>query len=574
MSTNTNKITVPQSGLRVIENLEKPQNGLKGLKYWKQDLLAGLVVSFVATPVSVGIAIASGAPPIAGLISAVVAGMVLPLIGGSYVTISGPAAGLAPVVYGAILALSHNGDLSTGFYLVLPVIFMVGLIQMIMSQLKVGGYSKLFPIPVIEGMMASIGLMIIFKQIPMLIGHKFQAHEFWGIVAEVPHELFQIKPKVFILGLISLGLVIALYCLKKRFKLLQTFPPQLITVVIGTILGQFLFLDKKFLINIPDNPLQNAMHPENFMALFSQVGILSIVPLVIITLTLIDGIESLATITAVDKIDPHHRKSDPDKTLLAMGACNVVFSLVGGLTIIPEILRSSTNILVGGKTQWANFFCAGFVLLYLILFKDAIGAIPLTVLSAIVIFTGYTLCRPSLWKRTFQVGWEQFFIFAWTIFITVTFDLMWGILSGLMVAILINTGLTIHALNKNKCCSKSITTCLVDMFRNPVREIRMTERSWEIDINKPLVSTNVFHLIKSLSMVPAGIRLINLHLSNEVLLVDHTAADHLLDHIERHNVTSKSKIELVGIEKLKPFNGSKKSTRLLDIERDQMSVAG
>src|SRR5690349_15840303 len=113
---------------------EKPQNGLKGLKYWKQDLLAGLVVSFVATPVSIGIAIASGAPPIAGLISAIVAGFVLPLFGGSYVTISGPAAGLAPVIYSSILALSmgHTANLEQGFHLLLPVIFLMGLFQIIL----------------------------------------------------------------------------------------------------------------------------------------------------------------------------------------------------------------------------------------------------------------------------------------------------------------------------------------------------------------------------------------------------------------------------------------------------------
>lgn len=193
-------------------------------------------------------------------------------------TISGPAAGLASAIYAAILALNHN-DMQTGFKMLLPVIFFVGIIQMILSQLKVARYSKIFPMSVIEGMMASIGLMIVFKQIPLIIGHKFLAHEFWGIVLETPSEMMaHAEPKVFALGAISLLLVIGLYMLKNRIRFLQTFPPQLIIVIIGTILGQALMLDHKFLISLPENPLANAMNWSNFQLLFAHPQLLTMVP--------------------------------------------------------------------------------------------------------------------------------------------------------------------------------------------------------------------------------------------------------------------------------------------------------
>jgi len=534
---------------------EKPQNGLKGLKYWKQDLLAGLVVSFVATPVSIGIAIASGAPPIAGLISAIVAGFVLPLFGGSYVTISGPAAGLAPVIYSSILALSmgHTANLEQGFHLLLPVIFLMGLFQVILSQFKVAKYSKIFPIPVIEGMMASIGLMIIFKQVPLLIGHKFLAHEFWGIVLETPSELRHCTPEVFALGGFSLGMMILLYASRKKIRFLQTFPPQLVTVLVGTLLGLALHLDKKFLISLPTNPLANAMHWSNFQDLMAHPGILTVIPGLILTLTMIDGIESLATITAVDKIDPYRRKSSPDKTLLAMGASNMVSSMAGGLTLIPEILRSSTSILAGGKTQWANFCCAFFVMLYLLMFRDTISLIPLTVLSGVVIYTGYTLCKPVIWKKIFNTGLDQFFVYIWTIYVTVSYDLMWGILSGVVVAIVLNlVNIVRHQMSAT--AGASIFKTLWDSFTSPVSKVETQAGESHIYVNKPVVCTNFLHLTQAMTAVSADSKKIKVHFLPVVQMVDHTAAEHLLSTIQDVSESYNATVCLEGLEQLRNYH--------------------
>src|SRR5947209_8815297 len=179
--------------------LEKPQNGIAGLKQWRYDMTAGLVVSLISLPFSLGIAVASGAPPICGLISAIIAGLVLPFLGGSYVTVSGPAAGLAPVLLASMMLLGR-GNLATGYPLLLVAICLTGLVQVVLARFKAAKFSAMFPSSVVEGMLASIGLLIIAKQLPLLVGHSFHAHEFWGIVAEAPSQAMSMEPRVFGLG--------------------------------------------------------------------------------------------------------------------------------------------------------------------------------------------------------------------------------------------------------------------------------------------------------------------------------------------------------------------------------------
>src|SRR5438270_746434 len=160
--------------------MEKPQNGIAGLKQWRYDMTAGLVVSLISLPFSLGIAVASGAPPICGLISAIIAGLILPFLGGSYVTVSGPAAGLAPVLFASMMLLGR-GDREVGYPLLLGAICLTGLVQIILAKLKLARFAAIFPASVVEGMLASIGLLIIAKQLPLIFGspgNHFEAHEF------------------------------------------------------------------------------------------------------------------------------------------------------------------------------------------------------------------------------------------------------------------------------------------------------------------------------------------------------------------------------------------------------------
>src|SRR5947199_1343848 len=266
----------------------------------------------------------------------------------------------------------------------------------------------MFPAAVVEGMLCSIGLLIIVKQFPALMGVKFHAHEFYQYVMEVPTHIAEMKPTVFLIGSASLALMFALSAGKAKW--LKVVPPQVIAVVFGSILGLIFGLKGEQLINIPENPLKHGFQLPDFIGLWNDTGLWLAAVTTIVTLTMIDGIESLATVMAIDKIDPFHRKSDPNKTLQAMGISNIVSSLAGGLTIIPGGVKSTACIMGGGRTQWANFYNACFLLVYLLLARPVINLMPYSVLAAMLIFTGYKLCRPKVWKQVAHNGSEKILV--------------------------------------------------------------------------------------------------------------------------------------------------------------------
>lgn len=555
-----------------VQNVEKPQNGFKGLKHWQHDLAAGLVVSLVSVPLSIGIAIASGAAPICGLTSAIIAGFILPFLGGSYVTISGPAAGLAPAIYAGMLSLG-KGNLSVGYPLVLVAIFFTGIVQVILYKFRAAKFSAIFPSTVIKGMLTAIGIMIITKQIPLFIGHPFVAHEFWGIILETPHELALMSHKVFGIGVFTLALIFILASVAKRHKWLQIIPPPIVAVAVGSILGQIVKLDRKFLIHLPDNPLAHGITMPGFNTIFHDHSLWYSLIITIVTLTLIDGVESLATITAIDKIDPFKRKSEPNRTLFAMGASNICSSMIGGLTIIPGGVKSTTCILGGGRTQWANFYNACFLLIYLFFFRQSINLIPLTVLSAVLIYTGYKLSSPKLWKDVASVGIEQFIIFVITILVTLTTDLLWGIFAGILLKLVLNTWFINSLENKkaslNSHKAPSLNEIVKSQFQNPVTKSGIENGIYNIYFNKPLVCFNTIHVNEALSKIPKDIKGAYLHLLPGVTLIDHTTCDNLLNFVEQNNMEGNSLIKIIGLECMKKRSLVNNSMHHIAFEQQQ-----
>lgn len=558
---------------------DKPQNGLPGLKHWIYDLRSGIMVAMISLPFSMGIAITSGAPPVCGVISAIIAGFILPIAGGSYVTISGPAAGLAPALFSGMITLAtaeigreaaagkSTAELLTiGYPLVLVAIAIAGVLQVILARFKVARLSAIFPAAAIEGMLAAIGLLIMVKQLPLLFGTAFEAHEFWEILGEMPRRVSEINGPVLATGV---GCTAALFILNALpFKMLKVMPPPVWVFIGGAIGSQLIFgIDAKYCIDIPENPLQNGMQMPHFARIFSAPQTWLSLAYVVFVLILIDATESLATIMAVDKLDVYKRRSDPDRTLQSMGICNTASSIVGGLTIIPGIVKSTANIIGGGRTLWANFFNAVMLILFMSLGRPLINQVPLAVLASILIFVGWKLCGPKVWKHITSIGPEQVGIFLLTIVVTVSTDLLIGIAVGVFVKLLMNMSL-IRLANRISGNNQkgSFSTHLMDLFRSPVGNKQAHDGLYEITFDRPLHCFNLLHVIREMQAVPEDTDTLRLHFAPLSNVIDHTSVETMFHYVEEYKLKG-IEVELEGWDRFVPLSEHENAIRLRVIEK-------
>jgi MFS superfamily sulfate permease-like transporter len=466
--------------------MEKPENGVRGLKHWRYDLISGLQVALIGLPLSLGIAVASGAPPITGVISAIIAGFVFPFLGGAYVTISGPAAGLAPALLTGMIALGH-GDLAVGYPLVLVAICLTGVVQVLLSLFRAGRFALYFPISVVEGMLSAIGMLIIVKQIPLLLGDQLPSvKSIPAAILAIPQDIHEMNPEVFLVGGCSLVLLFLLFGSKERWATL--IPPPLLVVGLGSVAGWLLQLPKEYLVHVPLDIFNHGIHFPHFSEAWHNQDLWMALLVTIVTLTLIDGTESLATIAAVDKIDPFHRKSNPNVTLRAMGISNIISSLAGGLTIIPGGIKSTTNILAGGRTLWANFYYACCLAIFLWFGTGLINRIPLAVLAALLIWIGWQLCAPRVFRKMLAIGKEQLLIAVVTIVVTLyTSDLLEGVALGTLTKIIVLCVDLIKSSSQQTTADQSflrrsagvLSAALTELFSNPVIRIGDSRGSHE-----------------------------------------------------------------------------------------------
>ncbi len=550
---------------------EKPQNGLKGLRHWRHDLLAGLQVSLVSLPLSLGIAIASGAPPITGVVSAIIAGLIFPFLGGAYVTISGPAAGLAPALLAGMLTLG-NGDLSVGYPLLLVAICLVGVVQVVLCLFRAGDFARMLPIAVVEGMLASIGLMIIIKQMPAILGDlSGPSKTILSAIGKIPYNLSQLNPTIFMIGTVSFVLIF--YLNKTQPRWLKYLPPPLFVVMVGIALGTLLQIDPKYLIRIPDNILKGGLTLPAFGAVWERQDLWFSITLIVITLTLIDGIESLATITAVDKIDPFQRRSHPNRTLMAMGVSNTLSSLAGGLTIIPGGIKSRANIDAGGRTLWANAYNAMFLIIFLFAGKALINRIPLATLAAVLIYVGWRLCEPSIWRKMRTIGREQLFLFTVTVTTTLLLtDLLVGILvgvlaKGLLLLYMVTPSLRLVFTGQlvPRQFLQLVLASLGAFFKNPIIRTKTLSENGEMSYNVYLSTSVCFNLLKlekALAQIPRQANL-NLVFAQSARIVDHTTMEHL-HYIQEQRIHDGRKCEIRGLESFHRFSNHSLSAGLHD----------
>ncbi|MCF6204015.1 MAG: SulP family inorganic anion transporter [Methylococcaceae bacterium] len=432
-------------------NKNIPNMGILGLKQnWRKDLQSGFLVFLLALPLCLGVALASGFPTAAGIIPAVVGGLLVSRINGTFVTITGPSAGLIVVLLAAVESLG-KGDMMVGYQLTLAAIVISGFLQVIAGYFKVGKLGSLFPATVVHGMLAAIGIIIIAKQIHIMLGVNTIYDSIFKTIGQIPNSFLHPTPGIAVIGLIGLAILIFWPHIKHPF--LKKIPSPLVVLVVGMGLGQMygvqhehfhlfflgqVYLEEhehlvapEYLVDIPDQISSIFYFPD-----FSKVMSMEFLAAVT-SLFLIGSLESSVGADAIDKLDPYKRESDLDKDLTANGVGNIVCGFLGGLPLMTEIVRSSANIENGARTGWANFFHGLIFLVFVILFPHLIHNIPLATLAALLVYTGYRLADPQKFKEVLDVGVDQLVLFSITIIGVLATDILIGIILGVITKLVI-----------------------------------------------------------------------------------------------------------------------------------------
>lgn len=408
-------------------------------RYIKSDFVSGLIVFLIALPLCLGIALASGAPLFSGIVAGIVGGIVIGALSGSQLSVTGPAAGLTAIVLVAI------GELGA-FDIFLCSVMVAGAVQFVLGVLKAGTIANYFPNSVIEGMLAGIGLTIIIKQVPDAVGYTKQNFDNMvdaddGFSLNIIEDaLAHIELGAAIIAIV--GIVILVLWQTKAFRKLSMLPAGLVVVVIGVVINAIfksnnssLYLDGTHLVNLPvaesfEGFLGHFMFPDFSGFANPKVWQTGVV------IAIVASIETLLCIEATDKLDKLKRYTPTNRELRAQGIGNIISGLIGGLPVTSVIVRSSANINAGAKTKLSAIIHGALLLVCVATIPVILNMIPKASLAAILIYTGYRLCKPAVFKHMWKEGGAtQFIPFAATALFVVSLDLLKGVGIGLVISV-------------------------------------------------------------------------------------------------------------------------------------------
>lgn len=431
-----------------LERDEVPVGTLAGLKrYWKADLLSGFLVFLIALPLCLGISLASGFPAAAGIVTAIVGGLLCGFISNSELTIKGPAAGLIVIVLGCVMEFGFTSgadpaaDLQA-YRMALGVGVVAGVIQILIGLLRGGVLAEFFPAAAVHGLLAAIGVIILLKQLPVMLGLSASGSPF-ELVAKIPEFVRQMNPIIGGIGIGSLAIVFLHRFLPKR---LQAVPGPLLVLIVAVPVGVLLGvhelgtyefgggtfdLGPAFLVDVPLH-IGNAIVFPDFSGLGTSTGIKYIA-----LFSVIGSLESLLSAKAIDELDPWQRKTNHNRDLTAVGVGNTIAASLGGLPMIAEIVRSRANIDNGARTRFANMFHGLFLLVLIAAVPALINRIPLSALAALLVFVGLRLASPAEFKHMYKEGFGSFLVFVSTIVAVLATDLLMGIAIGVVVQLVV-----------------------------------------------------------------------------------------------------------------------------------------
>lgn len=520
---------------------DPPKANLAGLKrYWRSDLVAGFSVALVALPLALGIATAAGAPPISGLVSAIVAGLLTTFLRGSHVAINGPGNALIVIVAAGFTAFGGEG----AFEHILGATMVAGGIQMLFGVLRLGKLGDLIPAAVVQGMLAAIGLIIISKQSHVMFGGSSSFASAIDVFLDLPRTVAAAHPAAALIGLISLLILVVHPRIKARAV---HFVPAPLWVVVFAIPTAFAFehfeaafsewlqadfaLDKKELVDIPADLLGSLVAPS-----FERIGEPAFW-LVAVTVTLVCSMENLVSVKAVDKLDSYRRTSKLDRDLVAVGASTIVSAMVGGLPVLTVVARSSVNVNHGAKTGWSNFFHGLLLLVFVLFLGPVIEEISLSALAGILVYTGFKLTAPHVLRDVVRKGPDHVLVFGVTVLATLEWGLLVGIGMGVTAEFLGH--LLILGLPPREMWSSLRETVVETTNRkNEPRLLRFEGVANFLAIPR---------LRRALNEVAEGERLV-IDFSG-ALLVDRTLLEYCHESGRRHERADGGSFELVGLER-------------------------
>lgn len=516
--------------------------------FWKKDFIAGLLVFLLALPLSLGIAKASGFPAAMGVLTAMIGGLLTSFFKVSALTIKGPAAGLITICAAAV---ADFGGGNTGWQMTCAVIVVMAIFQIAFGFLKLGSLSDFFPHSAIHGMLAAIGLIIIAKQIPVLLGDDPTLYKGEGpieLFMDIPKFIFHAHWHIAVVGIAGLIILFVLPAIKWNF--LKKVPGPMIVLLMAVplaVLWHFKETEPAYSL-VEIGSFWNTM---GLNADFSMIGGFVFWKYVAMFL-FVSSLESLLTVKAVDHLDPQKRVSDYNGDLKAQGAGNLIAGALGGLPMISEVVRSSANVGFGARTKWANFFHGIFLLLAMLFMIPVIEWIPNSALAAMLIFAGYRLAAPREFFNTYRIGKEQLAIFLTTIIVTLLEDLLLGIAAGILVKILFHlwNGATLKSLFKAKFT------------------IEQTDDRIIIKVKGVAVFTNLLGFKPALTALPPGQKVI-MDLSH-TKLIDHSFSE-FVHHFEQEYNLAGGDFKVTGLEHHKCLSAHPLCTKKM-VKRKRVAV--
>lgn len=524
-----------------IATNDVPIGTLDGLKRnWKADALSGFLVFLIALPLCLAISLACGYPAIAGVFTAIIGGILSAFISNSEMTIKGPAAGLIVVALGCVTEFGFTAGADPAadmqaYRLALGVGVVAGFTQILFGIFKSGILGEFFPTAAVHGLLASIGVLVIATQFPIMLGLQSTGTPIERLLA-IPGYFLEMNPVIALIGGISLFIMFGFQFIKN--PKLRIIPAPMLVLLVAVPLGLYFDIGREqvigfggqdhelgpqFLVNVPSDMFSALTFPD-FSGVMTAVGIKYI-----IMFSLIGSVESLLSAKAVDQIDPWRRKTNLDKDLLAVGIGNTLAAFIGGLPMISEIVRSKANIDNGARTRFANMFHGIFLLAFVALVPFLINQIPLAALAAMLVFTGTRLCHYSEFVHMYKVGREQLIVFVSTILGVLATDLLVGIGIGILVKAII------HILNG---------TPIGSLFKSNIEVVDSNAESASIKVRQSAVFSTWIALKRTISRQEATNVVVDL---SETKFVDHTVMANL-QALKTEFEESERELSIVGID--------------------------